>query len=279
MAGTARESAYKKKRNAWREILFDLKGADGDSVAQKRLGLLEGWRASSWAYLSGRDVPTEEFRTTWPHGRPIIWTVDERDDENPVKPFPAYKEYLRDLDTELWKYRLYFVDKVRQMYITTLLALELDWYAAFHDEREIIVSRLKEDSAIKLINDKIRTVQTRKPYWLQQVMALTEQPKNVITYVESGSTVTGVAQNFGDGDARGITASVVMVDEAAYQDMFPQIYRGVLPMATRLWAVSTANVGNPGAALFRQIVMEGRPGGNPILEQGEEEGMSAGTDS
>jgi hypothetical protein len=48
-----------------------------------------------------------------------------------------------------------------------------------------------------------------------------------------------------------------MVDEAAYQEYFPQIYQAVLPMSNRLWAVTTANVGNPGAALFRQLKDEG----------------------
>jgi hypothetical protein len=65
--------------------------------------------------------------------------------------------------------------------------------------------------------------------------------------------------NFADADARGATASLIFVDEAAYQDLFPAIYRAVLPMASRLWAVTTANIGNPGADFFKQLVFDSRP--------------------
>jgi hypothetical protein len=88
-------------------------------------------------------------------------------------------------------------------------------------------------------------------------VGMSTTPERVITYGCSGSTVTAVAQNFGVSDSRGITASLIMVDEAAYQEYFPQIYQAVLPMSNRLWAVTTANVGNPGAALFRQLKDEG----------------------
>src|SRR5207247_6317418 len=98
---------------------------------------------------------------------------------------------------------------------------------------------------------------------------------NIITAVETGSTVTAVAQNFGTSDARGPTGSLIFVDEAAYQNLFPDIYRAVLPMTGRLWAVTTANVGSAGAELFRKLWYEGSPG--VVYEQMEEEDDSGGT--
>lgn len=226
-------------------------GDSGAAVLQaERDALWSAWSEHPWAYLTGRDTD----------GRPIIWTTDERDDTNPVKPFPAEKEYLRWLTNQLWddEYRMVFVDKARQMYVSTLCCLIIDWYCTFREDREVVVSRVKEESAIKLVNDKIRRVNTRKPTWLQSRVQMSDSPERVITYGCSGSTVTAVAQNFGVSDSRGITASLIMVDEAAYQEYFPQIYQAVLPMSNRLWAVTTANVGNPGAALFRQLKEEGR---------------------
>lgn len=226
-------------------------GDSGAAVLQaERDRLWDLWSQHPWNYLTGRDTD----------GRPIVWTTDERDDTNPVKPFPAEKEYLRWLTNQLWddEYRMVFVDKARQMYVSTLCCLIIDWYCTFREDREVVVSRVKEESAIKLVNDKIRRVNTRKPTWLQSRVQMSDSPERVITYGCSGSTVTAVAQNFGVSDSRGITASLIMVDEAAYQEYFPQIYQAVLPMSNRLWAVTTANVGNPGAALFRQLKEEGR---------------------
>ncbi len=216
----------------------------------ERENLWRLWSGDPWEYLTGHDLD----------GRPIIWTTDERDDQVPVKPFPADKEYLLWLTRQLWNgdHRIVFVDKARQMYVSTLCCLIIDWYCTFVADREVVVSRVKEESAIKLINDKIRRVNSRKPQWLQARVQMSTTPERVITYGCSGSTVTAVAQNFGVSDSRGITASLIMVDEAAYQEYFPQIYQAVLPMSNRLWAVTTANVGNPGAALFRQLKEEGR---------------------
>lgn len=260
MTNVARSPLYKRRRDIWKEVIFDKSSSESDSVAARRLALLDLWRHDPWAYLTGRDVPTEETRVRYPYGKPIIWTVDELDDENPVKPFPEQNLYLKEITGELLgNYRFVFIDKVRQMYISTLCCLLLDWYCAFNEEREVIVSKVKEEAAAKLINDKIRTVYNRKPGWLQAAMPITHQPKNIITYKDTQSTITAVAQNFGLSDARGITASLVLVDEAAYQAYFPQIYQAVMPMASKMWAVTTANIGNEGAKMFREMVFEGRP--------------------
>ena len=221
---------------------------------EERKSLLSAWSQDPWTYLTGKDLD----------GRPILWTTDERDDVTPVKPFPEEKEYLKWLTNELWHpdHRIVFVDKARQMYVSTLCCLIIDWYCTFREDREVIVSRVKEESAIKLINDKIRVVHKRKPKWLQDHVRMSMTPEAVITYGVSGSTVTAVAQNFAHSDSRGITGSLIMVDEAAYQDYFPAIYQSVLPMSNRLWAVTTAHLGNPGAALFRGLKDEGRGHGS-----------------
>jgi hypothetical protein len=239
--------------NIWREVVNDL--SSNSEIASKRLALLDVWRKDPWAYLTGKDIPTEEF----PNGKPVFWTVDEMDETIPIKSFPEDKTYLKFITTDLWKYRVVMIDKVRQMYVSTICCLNLDWFASFFEEREIFVSRVKEASAIKLINDKIRTVHKRKPKWLQEACPLDDRPKNIITY-GSGSTITGVSQNFAVSDARGPTGSLIFVDEAAYQDFFPEIYQAVVPMTARLWAVSTANVGSPGASLFKDLISDGRPG-------------------
>lgn len=257
MPGVVQAPQYKRRREIWRSILHDVKDGTSEQIAQRRLQLLETWRPQPgeplsepcWRFLTARDLD----------GTPIIWTVDERDESAPVKSFPRHKDYLREILQELWLYRVTFIDKIRQKYISTLCMLAAWWFCAFFEEREVFVSRVHEESAVKLINDKIRVTHTKLPGWVQAALPITAEPKAVITWKETGSTITGVAQNFAVTDSRGPTASLVIVDEAAFQTFFPEIYRAVMPMAARLWAVTTANIGNPGAAKFKELAFEGRP--------------------
>lgn len=266
-----REALYRRRQNLWREILYDTRGAARESVVQQRLAKLEEWRADPWAYLTGRDVADmEQCKCPKPDlehdydcpgiGRPIFWTADEFDEDAPVKSFPALKPYLKEITRELWAYRFVFIDKVRQRYISTLCCLNIDWFCSFKEEREVFVSKKKEGLAIKLISDKIRSPHARKPEWLRAACPIGKGPQEVITFSETRSTVTAVSENFAVGDARGATASLVLVDEAAFQDFFPEMYRAIVPMASRLWAVTTANIGNPGAALFKKLIDEGVQG-------------------
>lgn len=240
-----------------------------EDLTPEQQKLLDLWESDPWEYLTGKDTD----------GRPIIWTVDERDDKNPVKPFPSDKPFLKQLVKELMDEdrRIVFIEKSRQMYISTICMLLIDWYCSFFDDREVVVSRVKEGSAIKLINDKIRRTHGRKPEWLKEYQGVTKRPAAVITYKCTGSTVTAVAQNFAHTDSRGITGSLVMVDEAAYQDYFPQIYQAVLPMSNKLWAVTTPHIGNPGAALFRQLAEEGKKEVNEKAKAYQSQGLRCRT--
>lgn len=254
----------KDRTHIWTEILMDTRAEQKESVVQAQLRLLEKWSTGPWPFLTGVDT---DGRT------PIIWTTDELSDDEPVKAFPTAPEfeYLHHVTAEMWgPERFWFGNKARQMLITTLCALNILWYAAFRREREIFVSRVKEESAIKLINDKIRAVWNRFPTWIKLALPMDQTPAKVITFEETASTITAVSQNFAVSDARGPTGSLILVDEAAYQDFFPEIWRAVLPMTGRLWAISTANAGNRGAELMRTLVYEGwSTSGEPLFE-GEE---------
>ena len=162
---------------------------------------------------------------------------------------------------QVWQrnFRIILVDKTRQLYVSYLLLLLSGWYGAFYDEREIVVSKVKAEDAIKLINDKIRDTFNRLPGWVQEALGMEQQPQDIIKFGQTRSTITGVAQNFAFSSARGITGSLIVVDEAAYQPYFTQILQAVLPMSVRLWAVTTANLGNPGALTFKERIFVGRP--------------------
>ena len=248
----------KKKSSLWGQLVqTPERQEDKGDLAPQRRALLLKWSKDPWAWLTGVDPTTTTGRglgalhlelMEFPDGRPLIWTTDEKDDDEPIKPFPNLL-YLEQL-VEVWKVeRFRLDDKCRQMLISTLYLQLMDWSCKFKPGRRYLVSRKKEKDAIELLRDKIRAVHKRLPGWIQEALLQDKTPAGRITY-GTGSYILGVTQNVAQSTARGGTASGILVDEAAYQDQFPQIVQAAIPMAGRLWAVSTADIGGAGAKHF-----------------------------
>lgn len=208
--------------------------------------LMEFWSEHPWNWLTGKNLD----------GEPLIMTTDEKDDNNPVKPFPA-KDYLKEYVDVLMNERIVMVDKSRQMLISTTTLLVMDWFCKFRPSRRGLVSKHKEGEAVELIRDKIRNVHERLPLWVKTALPLSKTPAIRIDYPNTGSYIRAVAQNVAVSEARGGTASIVLIDEAAFQDQFGEMMSAALPMANRIWAVTTANIGNPGARVFKRYIDEG----------------------
>lgn len=216
--------------------------------AKRQAELLEYWGEHPWNWLAGKDFD----------GTPLIWTADEKDELNPIKAFPTDKPYLREYVQVLIDERIVFVDKSRQMIISTTSLLTMDWYCRFRDSRRCLVSKHKEGESVELIRDKIRRVHERLPQWVQKALPQSKTPAIRVDYPGTGSYIRAVAQNVAQSEARGGTASIVLIDEAALQDQFGDIMAASLPMAGKIWAVTTAQIGNPGARIFRQYIDEGK---------------------
>lgn len=220
---------------------------EGSKLATARRDLIRHWSEHPWNYVTGRDTD----------GRPIVWTKDERDPEAPVKPFPSHLDYLREWYEVLFRERLIFCDKPRQMYITTSTMLYIDWECMFRDARLWLISKTTEDEAKDILRDKIRFPHSQMPQWLQKARPVKDKPQVMVPYPATSSAILAVAENVAQRDARGKTASGVLVDEAARQREFQQIMAAALPMATKIIAVTTAELGNPGAITFRKYITEG----------------------
>jgi hypothetical protein len=226
-------------------------GTKENEINEQRRALLAHWRQHPWNWLTGRDTD----------GRPIIWTKDERDDKNPLKPFPAEKEYLRAYVNALFDdaNRLLAVDKCRQMYVSTATLLVMDWWCRFRAHRSMVVSKLTEEQATKLINDKVRTTHTGLPKWVQAVLPQDDAPMRVIHYPKNtvgggASQIEAVAQNAATGAVRGGTITIILIDEAAFQDETDEIIDSAMPAATRVWAVSSPYLGTRGGVTFKELL-------------------------
>lgn len=214
---------------------------------EARARLLELWSSDPWEWLTGQDTD----------GRPIIWTRDERDSVEPSKPFPRDKPYLRRLVQRALEPEPLFINKARQMIVSTTLMLLADWIGRFQQNRNILISKQKEGESETLIREKLRSVHTRLPQWVQDASPASKTPANMVTYYSTQSTLRGVAQNFAIGEARGTTASVVLIDEAAFQEYTGAIIDAVMAMSSRLWVVTTPRVTGAGAHVFKKMISEG----------------------
>lgn len=222
-------------------------GAAADTHAAARRELLKTWAKDRWAFLTARDVD----------GTPIINTQDELDDRRPFKAFPDDKPYLRALVDELFgPHQLTLVDKSRQMMVSTLCMLLLYHTILFKRGRKCLLSKQTQELAEVMLADKVRGVHTRTPAWFQEAMLLDMTPASVARAPRTGSEIVCVAQNAASRWFKGNTASIVLIDEAAVQEFFEDMLEAAQPMARRIWAITTAFHGNPGASFFYTLKTE-----------------------
>lgn len=220
--------------------------SNGSGHTEARRELLLAWSKDCWAFLTGQDVD----------GTPMIVTQDELA-QQPFRAFPTDKPYLKLLlDELLGDHKVVLVDKSRQMMVSTLCCLALYWTIMFQKGRLCFISKQTEDLAVMLMNDKIRGVHRRTPVWFQNALPLTMTPANTATAKVTGSKIVGVAQNAAERHFRGNTASIVLIDEAAFQDEFGAMLQAAEPMCSRIWGITTASYGSPGAETFYRLKME-----------------------
>jgi len=241
-----------KERNRLWEMIAQAGGVDEHEdrvrILRQRQELLEHWTEHPWNYLTGKDTD----------GRPMIWTKDEGDLLHPVKPFPAHLDYLRLYLDILMHENVVLVDKARQMMVTWVTLLYADWECRFHVARRCLLSKSTEDEAKEILRDKVRFSHHKLPDWFKKTSPLRDRPEIRCSYPKTGSYILAVAENVAEREARGGTASIVIVDEAARQREFESIMAASLPMATKIIAMTTAEVGNPGGKHFKTLIDEGK---------------------
>jgi len=221
------------------------RAADPEATVEERRELLREWSRDPWDFLTGRDT----------NGRPIVFTKDEGDADHPYKPFPA-KQHLFRLTRDLFgEQRVVLVDKSRQLMVSTLCCLLILHTILFRRGRACYVSKQKRELAEMLLRDKLIGPYERLPGWVKLALPL-EVTKSEMVATRTDSRVNAVAQNAAVGEFRGNRASIVLVDECAFQEYFPQMIGAAREMCDRFWGVTTANSGNPGADKFLELARE-----------------------
>lgn len=224
-------------------------GAVSEEGKRRRQRALVHWGEHPWNWLAGKDPES---------GEPLIWTSDEKAKEQTERPFPAHFDYIRHYIELLHTQQYVIVDKSRQMFVTTATVLYIDWQCRFVANRRWLLSRHKEDDAIEILDLKVKRVHRRLPEWVQAALPLREKPQKRATYPDSGSVIIAVPENVAESEARGGTASGVFIDEGARQHGFYEIVVASMPMCDKVIAVTTPEIGNPGAEQYKRYLDEGR---------------------
>lgn len=211
----------------------------------ERQKLLNRISRDPWEMLVGVDPLTD---------RPLTWTRNEKSPEG-KDPFPD-KEYLKKYIRALQTYEMLFVPKSRQMIISTATLVLTLWEIMFKPSWRAILSKVTEDEAEELIENKVRFTYRELPQWLRDTRTIKDQPAGKALCKETSSYILAAAQNVADRECRGGTANRLIVDEACYQDYTKSIVEAGGPMTDRMVLISTPNVSYPGGRFMRAAIYD-----------------------
>ena len=155
----------------------------------------------------------------------FVCTLDQGDEQTPIKPFPHDRPHIRSL-TQLWRgNQMLFVPKSRQMLITWWAAMLSVWYPIFREGRLVYQQskRLEDVVGNEHTGDGLmgrsKFILNHIPCrdWLLPEKSVVVKSET-ITFPRWNSSITALAQ--GGDKIRSHTVSLLVTDETAFQDQF-----------------------------------------------------------
>lgn len=138
--------------------------------------------------------------------------------------FELYPYQSKSLEIIKTNDRVIFL-KARQTGISTLVACYSLWYTLFRNDKTVVFIALKKDTAKQLVT-KVKYAYKSLPSWLKFKDGLTEDNKLSIGF-PNGSLLVALAS--GEDTARSLTASLLVLDEAAFIDNAEELWKGAQP--------------------------------------------------
>lgn len=176
----------------------------------------------------------------------FVWTRDESDPLQSVKPFPVHKPYVRELWKILHQNPLVAIAKSRQMLVSWTVCAFCVWWARFHPHAAIYWQTQRQEDADEMVctaggghAGRMQFIERHLPSWLQ---VKRHETHGNIQYEPNGSMIQALAG--GANQIRGKVASIIVEDEFAHQEEARGVYTSVAPIiqrGTRFIAISTPN--------------------------------------
>jgi len=179
-----------------------------------------------------------------------VWTRDEYDPVNPVKPFPD-EPALRDTLSEIHNgdQQVTCIGKSRQLTVTWLVVAYFLWWARFKANQLLFIQSKKEEDAANLVFNKepgmarASFIEQNLPWWMKQPVS---ESYGILLF-PNGSKLWGIPQ--GGDIIRSYTGSGLFSDEAAFQPFAREAYRAAKACCRKIVMVSSAE----GGSFFGQL--------------------------
>jgi len=227
-------------------ILFGKSNVNSTVVHPERQKLFYKIKEDPWVFMTAKDPLTDE---------PLVWTRNENNLETGKDSFP-HLEYLKHYVAALIQEPVLLVPKSRQMIISTATLVVCLWEILFRPSWRTILSKVTEDEAEELLENKVRYTYKHLPEWLRDMRHIEPRPKGKALCKETNSYILAAAQNAANRECRGGTANRLVVDEGCYQDMLQEITEAGQPMTQHFNIISTPNVSYPGGLFMRKIIYD-----------------------
>lgn len=179
----------------------------------------------------------------------FVWTMDEHDEENPIKRFPDLPviEELCWLWQDLKKGEHLIIAKSRQLLASWWAIALTTWECLRLPGRLGGVVSKKEDDACKLIGEtRLGLIYQYLPTWLKMEHPINQTESKVTFRHEDKPPSIVMAMPQGADQARMHTFSFIIWDEAAFQDQLEPALVGAKPTlhgGGKLLLISSASPG------------------------------------
>lgn len=161
--------------------------------------------------------------------------------------------------------KLIIIAKSRQIMVSWVTCAFALWRARFFPNRQIVWQTKKEDDAKDMVSygsdrldeARMQFIESHLPFF----MAKKRRFRDGQIIYDNGSKIVAVPE--GGNQVRSKTTSLVVIDEAAFQDQFRSAWTAALPLLnkeSRMIAISTAN----GENAFYEAYQKGVEGGRVI---------------
>lgn len=174
----------------------------------------------------------------------FCYTMDEHWQEKGLKdPFQLFpkKEYVQDLCDIFVTENLIIIEKTRQMMASWIMCGLALWFTMFNQGRRTFLMSKKEKDANALV-DRCKVIYSRLPKIFKDRHPSDPDKYLQIRWGKQDSIIEGIPQ--GPDQVRSYTSSLIIMDEAAFQDKAHKVFEAAQPSIQgggKFVALSTTN--------------------------------------
>ena len=157
-----------------------------------------------------------------------VYTRDQVDAKNPIKPAPCDRDYLKTL-VRTWEMEpLFAVVKSRRMWISWLFISLFLWDACFRRHRDVFFVSKKEEDADDLVRRALFVYESIPDDMIpKELRPYPKYKQNLLAFPQISSAIHAVAQ--GADQLRAHTASGIFMDEFAFWEKDKDTYTASKP--------------------------------------------------